>query len=133
MIASQLYKILILLLIVPGGPIAASEWPAASDFDSYMAQTMKDFKVPGAAVAIVRDGMTGTLFSSAEARKNSDCAQPYRKNRRTGKVQHIAFGQFGDVGAAGGINSNLNDMVRYDSSVLLFTQCRISRRAIVSR
>jgi CubicO group peptidase (beta-lactamase class C family) len=266
MIASQLHKILILLLIVPGGPIAASEWPATSDFDSYVAQTMKDFKVPGAALAIVRDGkvlvakgygfrdvenqlpvttqtlfpiasisksftvttlgmmvdqgvvdwdkpvrdylpgfrmydpvatdemtprdlvthrsglprhdlvwygspfsqkeiverlrylepnkplrqtfqynnlmfitagylesvlnhsswqeavqklvltpigMTGTLFSSAEAQKNSDCAQPYRKNRRTEEVQHIAFAQWGDVGAAGGINSNLDDMVRY--------------------
>jgi CubicO group peptidase (beta-lactamase class C family) len=55
MIASQLHKILILLLIVPG-TIAASEWPATSDFDSYVAQTMKDFKVPGAALAIVRDG-----------------------------------------------------------------------------
>jgi CubicO group peptidase (beta-lactamase class C family) len=266
MIASQLHRILILLLIVPGGPIAASEWPATSDFDSYVAQTMQDFKVPGAAVAIVRDGkvlvakgygfrdvekqlpvttktlfpiasisksftvttlgmmvdqgvvdwdkpvrdylpgfrmydpvatdemtprdlvthrsglprhdlvwygspfsqkeiverlrylepnkpfrqtfqynnlmfitagylesvlnhsrwqeavqklvltpigISGTLFSSAEAQKNSDCAQPYRENRRTEEVQHIAFGQFGDVGAAGGINSNLDDMVRY--------------------
>jgi CubicO group peptidase (beta-lactamase class C family) len=56
MIASQLHKILILLLIVRAGPIAASEWPANSDFDSYVAQTMKDFKVPGAALAIVRDG-----------------------------------------------------------------------------
>jgi CubicO group peptidase (beta-lactamase class C family) len=269
MITSQLHKILILLLIVPGGPIVASdwqEWPATSDFDSYVAQTMKDFKVPGAAVAIVHDGkvlvakgygfrdienqlpvttktlfpiasisksftvttlgimvdqgvvdwdkpvrdylpgfrmydpvatdemtprdlvthrsglprhdlvwygssfsqkeiverlrylepnkplrqtfqynnlmfitagylesvlnhsswqeavqklvltpigMTGTLFSSAEAQKNSDCAQPYRKNRRTEEVQRIAFAQWGEVGPAGGIKSNLDDMVRY--------------------
>jgi CubicO group peptidase (beta-lactamase class C family) len=59
MITSQLHKILIFLLIVPGGPIVASdwqEWLATSDFDSYVAQTMKDFKVPGAAVAIEHDG-----------------------------------------------------------------------------
>jgi CubicO group peptidase (beta-lactamase class C family) len=266
MIGSRLYKVLILLLGVPAGAIAASEWPAASDFDAYVAQTMKDFKVPGAAVAIVRNGkvvvaqgygfrdvekqlpvttktlfpiasisksftvttlgmmvdqgivdwdkpvrdylpgfrmydpvatdemtprdlvthrsglprhdlvwygspisqkeiverlrylepnkplrqtfqynnlmfitagylesvlnhssweeavqklvltpigMTGTLFSSAEAQKNPDCAQPYRKNRKTEEVKQIAFAEWGDIGAAGGINSNLDDMVRY--------------------
>jgi CubicO group peptidase (beta-lactamase class C family) len=58
-------------------------------------------------------GMTGTLFSSAEAQKNPDCAQPYRKNRKTEEVKQIAFAEWGDIGAAGGINSNLDDMVRY--------------------
>jgi len=39
-------------------------------------------------------GMTATLFSSAEARKNPDSAQPYRKNRRTEEVQRIPFAEW---------------------------------------
>lgn len=266
MIASHVHKLLILPLCLLAGATEASEWPASGDFDAYVAQTMRDFKVPGAAIAVVHNGnvlvakgyglrdvenrlpittktlfpiasitksftvttlgmmvdqgvvdwdkpvrdyladfrmydpvatdeitprdlvthrsglprhdlvwygspisqkeiverlrylepnkplrqtfqynnlmfitagylegvlnhssweeavrkqvltpigMTATLFSSAEARKNPDCAQPYRKNRRTEEAQRIPFAEWGDVGAAGGINSNLDDMVRY--------------------
>ena len=266
MIASHVHKLLILPLCLLAGATEASEWPASGDFDAYVAQTMRDFKVPGVAIAVVHNGnvlvakgyglrdvenrlpittktlfpiasitksftvttlgmmvdqgivdwdkpvrdylpdfrmydpvatdeitprdlvthrsglprhdlvwygspisqkeivehlrylepnkplrqtfqynnlmfitagylegvlnhstweesvqkqvltpigMTATLFSSAEARKNPDCAQPYRKNRRTEEVQRIPFAEWGDVGAAGGINSNLDDMVRY--------------------
>lgn len=58
-------------------------------------------------------GMTNTMFSSQEAQKSSDFAQPYRKNRKTEEVRKIAFADWGDVGPAGAINSNLDDLSRY--------------------
>ena len=76
-------------------------------------------------------GMTATVFSSKEAQRNPDCAQPYRKNRRTEEVKRIPFAEWGDVGAAGGINSNLDD---YDSlSPLPFGQGQIGRKTAIVR
>ena len=57
--------------------------------------------------------MKSTVFSSAEAQKMPDFAEPYRKNRKTEEVKRIAFADWGDIGAAGGINSDLDDMARY--------------------
>lgn len=57
--------------------------------------------------------MTGTYMSSEEARKSPEYALPYRKNRKTDEVSRIDFAKWGDVGPAGAINSNLDDMSRY--------------------
>jgi CubicO group peptidase (beta-lactamase class C family) len=57
--------------------------------------------------------MTGTYMSSPEARKSPEYALPYRKNRKTDEVRQIDFAKWGDVGPAGAINSNLEDMARY--------------------
>ncbi|HWZ43423.1 MAG TPA: serine hydrolase [Candidatus Saccharimonadales bacterium] len=58
-------------------------------------------------------GMTGTYMSSIEARKAPEYALPYRKVRKSGEVHEIDFAKWGDVGPAGAINSNLEDMSRY--------------------
>ena len=58
-------------------------------------------------------GMSSTVFSSAEARKGSDVAQPYRKNRKTEEVSKIPFADWGDIGPAGAINSNIDDLSHY--------------------
>lgn len=58
-------------------------------------------------------GMTHTLFHSEDARKTSDCALPYRKNRKTDEVAEIPFARWGDVGPAGAINSSIDDMAKY--------------------
>jgi len=58
-------------------------------------------------------GMTGTYMSSAEARKSSEYALPYRKDRKTQEVHQIDFAAWGEIGPAGGINSNIEDMARY--------------------
>ncbi len=58
-------------------------------------------------------GMASTVFSSEEARKGTDVAQPYRKNYKTEEVKKIAFADWGDIGPAGGINSNIDDLSRY--------------------
>ena len=58
-------------------------------------------------------GMTNTVLSSEEARKGSDVAQPYRKNYKTDEVKKIPFADWGDIGPAGGINSNIDDLSRY--------------------
>ncbi len=57
--------------------------------------------------------MTSTLFSSADAQKIPDHALPYRKNWKTQEVKQIAFADWGDIGPAGGINSNIDDLSRY--------------------
>jgi len=58
-------------------------------------------------------GMSHTTFSSAEARKSPDYAEPYRKNRKTEAVSQIEFTRWGDVGPAGAINSCIDDMAKY--------------------
>ena len=58
-------------------------------------------------------GMTGTYMSSAEARKSSEYALPYRKDWKTQEVHQIDFAAWGEIGPAGGINSNIDDMARY--------------------
>ena len=58
-------------------------------------------------------GMSNTRFSSQDARKSSDYALPYRKNRKTDVVSEIEFSRWGDVGPAGAINSCIDDMARY--------------------
>jgi CubicO group peptidase (beta-lactamase class C family) len=58
-------------------------------------------------------GMSSTRFSSQEARKSSDYALPYRKNRKTEVVSEIEFSRWGDVGPAGSINSCIDDMAKY--------------------
>ena len=55
-IASRIQKVLMVLLCLRSGATEASEWAGSTDFDAYVAQTMRDFKVPGAAVAVVRNG-----------------------------------------------------------------------------
>lgn len=57
--------------------------------------------------------MTSTVFSSSEGQKISDHALPYRKNWKTQEVKQIAFADWGDIGPAGGINSNIDDLSRY--------------------
>ena len=58
-------------------------------------------------------GMHGTCMSSEEARQHPDYALPYRKNRKTEEVREIAFSKWGDVGPAGAINSNIEDLAQY--------------------
>jgi CubicO group peptidase (beta-lactamase class C family) len=58
-------------------------------------------------------GMINTKFSSDEARKSTDYALPYRKNRKTEVVSEIAFSRWGDVGPAGAMNSSIDDMSKY--------------------
>ena len=50
--------ILALLLVLPviGAPAQSASNPSLSGFDDYVVATMKQFKVPGVSVAIVRDG-----------------------------------------------------------------------------
>jgi CubicO group peptidase (beta-lactamase class C family) len=57
--------------------------------------------------------MTTTVFSSADAQKTPDHALPYRKNWKTQEVKQIAFADWGDIGPAGGINTNIDDLSRY--------------------
>jgi CubicO group peptidase (beta-lactamase class C family) len=58
-------------------------------------------------------GMINSTFSSDGARKSTDYALPYRKNRKTEVVSEIAFSKWGDVGPAGAMNSSINDMSKY--------------------
>ncbi len=58
-------------------------------------------------------GMTSTVFHSADARKSPDYAQPYRRNYKDGEVNKIEFADWGDIGPAGAINSNIDDLSRY--------------------
>jgi CubicO group peptidase (beta-lactamase class C family) len=58
-------------------------------------------------------GMSSTRLSSQEARKSSDYALPYRKNRKTDVVSEIDFSRWGDVGPAGSMNSCIEDMASY--------------------
>ena len=58
-------------------------------------------------------GMQNTKFSSDDARKTSDYALPYRKNRKTEIVSQIEFSRWGDVGPAGSMNSCIDDMAKY--------------------
>jgi CubicO group peptidase (beta-lactamase class C family) len=58
-------------------------------------------------------GMATTTFTSGEARKTSDFALPYRKNRKTEIVSEIEFSRWGDVGPAGSMNSCVDDMAKY--------------------
>ncbi|MDZ4800099.1 MAG: serine hydrolase domain-containing protein [Bryobacteraceae bacterium] len=58
-------------------------------------------------------GMTRTMLTSAEARKGNDYALPYRRNLHTDDVSVIEFPNWGDVGPAGSINSNIEDMAKY--------------------
>jgi CubicO group peptidase (beta-lactamase class C family) len=58
-------------------------------------------------------GMASTVFNSTDARKRSDFAQPYRMNYKTEEVKKIEFADWGDVGPAGAINSNIDDLSRY--------------------
>ncbi len=47
---------LLLVLAVVGAPAQSASNPSLSGFDDYVVATMKQFKVPGVSVAIVRDG-----------------------------------------------------------------------------
>ena len=58
-------------------------------------------------------GMTSTVFNSVDARKSPDFARPYRMNYKTEEVKKIEFADWGDVGPAGAINSNIDDLSRY--------------------
>jgi CubicO group peptidase (beta-lactamase class C family) len=58
-------------------------------------------------------GMSTTRLTSQEARKGSDFALPYRKNRKTDVVSEIDFSRWGDVGPAGSMNSCIEDMASY--------------------
>ncbi len=58
-------------------------------------------------------GMTGTRLNSLDARKVDDYAFPYRRNWKTDDVRQIEFSNWGDVGPAGSIHSNIEDMARY--------------------
>jgi CubicO group peptidase (beta-lactamase class C family) len=58
-------------------------------------------------------GMRSTVFNSLDAQKSSDYAQPYRMNYKTEEVKKIDFADWGDIGPAGAINSNIDDLSRY--------------------
>jgi CubicO group peptidase (beta-lactamase class C family) len=58
-------------------------------------------------------GMTSTVFHSGDARRSPDFAEPYRMNYKTEEVKRIEFADWGDIGPAGAINSNIDDMARY--------------------
>jgi CubicO group peptidase (beta-lactamase class C family) len=58
-------------------------------------------------------GMTSTVFHSSDAQKSADHAEPYRRNYQTGDVNKIDFADWGDIGPAGAINSNIDDLARY--------------------
>jgi len=56
-------------------------------------------------------GMTASNFDVSQSRKTADFAQPYAK---TGdRVHRVPFYPVGAIGAAGGINSNAEEMIRY--------------------
>lgn len=61
-------------------------------------------------------GMTSTNFSDAESPKSQDYAIPY--NEIEGRIQRIPFASAEAIGPAGGINSNLDDILRYVQMLL---------------
>ncbi len=61
-------------------------------------------------------GMTATDFSDAEMQKSPDYSLPYEEVKST--VQRIPFKPVEGIGPAGGINSNLEDMLRYTQMLL---------------
>lgn len=56
-------------------------------------------------------GMTRTNFSVADSQKDSDFAMPYEK--RDDKVRKMEFRPITNLGPAGSINSNINEMSRW--------------------
>lgn len=56
-------------------------------------------------------GMTSSSFSVADAQKAADFAYAY--DERDGKLTRIPFREIGNIGPAGSINSNLDDMARW--------------------
>ena len=56
-------------------------------------------------------GMTASNFSVADSQKASDYALPYRKEKE--EVKQIPFRNIDQIGPAGSINSNVEDMTRY--------------------
>jgi CubicO group peptidase (beta-lactamase class C family) len=49
---------LLVLLSIAGVAAAQRRTPAAADFDAYVTQVLQTFEVPGAALAVVKDGQT---------------------------------------------------------------------------
>jgi len=56
-------------------------------------------------------GMEGSNFSVLESQKNADFALPYAKMKE--EVKEIPFRVIDEVGPAGSINSNVEEMIRY--------------------
>lgn len=56
-------------------------------------------------------GMKRTYFSVNDSQKADDCAQPYEDQR--GKVERVPFRNIDPMCAGGGINSCVEDMIRY--------------------
>jgi CubicO group peptidase (beta-lactamase class C family) len=53
------FRCVVLLLLfvgMPAGLFAQAATPGLADFDTYVQRVMQDWKVPGAAIAIVKDG-----------------------------------------------------------------------------
>jgi CubicO group peptidase (beta-lactamase class C family) len=57
--------------------------------------------------------MNSSNFSVVEGQKTSDCSKPYRKDEHSGTVSEIPFHPLSNIGPAGSINSNVEDMARY--------------------
>ena len=57
--------------------------------------------------------MTASNFSQQDLQKSSDFSRPYRENEDTQIVSEIPFHAADNIGPAGSINSNVEDMARY--------------------
>ena len=57
--------------------------------------------------------MNSSNFSVADSLKSSDFSMPYRKDEQLGTVSEIPFHPLSNIGPAGSINSNVEDMARY--------------------
>ena len=57
--------------------------------------------------------MTSSNFSVLDSQKTADFAHPYRKDEHTETVNEMPFYDIHNVGPAGSINSNVEEMARY--------------------
>jgi CubicO group peptidase (beta-lactamase class C family) len=74
--------------------------------------------------------MTHSSFSVDQMKKSDDFAHPYRKDDRTGLVSEIPFHPLSNIGPAGSINSNIEDMARY--AIFQLGAGKIGDRQLVS-
>lgn len=74
--------------------------------------------------------MTASNFSVVDSQKTSDFARPYRKNERTDVVGETPFRLIDNIGPAGSINSNVEDMARY--AIFQLGKGKVGDRTVVS-
>ncbi len=73
-------------------------------------------------------GMASTNFHVVDSEKAPDHALPYDEEK--GIIKRIPFKALGGIGPAGGINSNLDDMLRY--ALMLLNKGKYGDRRLVS-